>query len=96
MLILVSQKFRTGGLAEYTRSDKKGKFLAHHNFKKMAYLHFWQFMVLLNEREEHLQCIIYAASQSYNPSKKDSYMEINIFLYRTERLKISVTNRCVS
>lgn len=34
MLILVSQKFRTGGLAEYTRSDKKGKFLAHHNFKK--------------------------------------------------------------
>lgn len=53
-------------------------------------------MVLLNEREEHLQCIIYAASQSYNPPKKDSYMEINIFLYRTERLKISVTNRCVS
>ena len=34
MLILVSQKFRTGGLAEHTRSDKKGKFLAHHNFKK--------------------------------------------------------------
>lgn len=53
-------------------------------------------MVLLNEREEHLQCIIYAASQSYNPAKKDRYMEINIFLYRTERLKISVTNRCVS
>lgn len=63
----------------------------------MAYhLHFWQFMVLLNEREEHLQCIIYAASQSYNPPKKDRYMEINIFLYRTEGLKISVTNRCVS
>lgn len=52
-------------------------------------------MVLLNEREEHLQCIIYAASQSYNPPKKDRYMEINIFLYRTERLKISVTNRCL-
>lgn len=34
MLILVSQKFRTGGLAEHTRSDKKGKFLAHRNFKK--------------------------------------------------------------